>query len=181
MRKNSGQIIRRYAAALFESASEASAVAPIAEHAEGLAQALTPEALSFFVNPMYSEAQKREALSELTKALNAHSVLTNFLSLLLDNGRFVATADVLREFLRLADEKLGVARACLVTPRAIDDAEAGEFEKALGAALQKKVVMSRKIDAGLKAGFVVKVGNTVVDASLKSRLLGLKESLSQGV
>ncbi|MCA2961845.1 MAG: ATP synthase F1 subunit delta [Silvanigrellales bacterium] len=181
MKKNAGQIIRRYAAALFESANEASAVAPIAEHAEALAQALTPEVLSFFVNPVFADAVKLETLRELSKSVGAHAVLTNFLALLLANGRFVVTAEVLREFLRLADEKLGVARVDLVTPRAIGDDEAKEFEKALSDALQKKVVISRKIDAGLKAGYVVKIGNTVVDASLKSRLQGLKESLSQGV
>jgi len=181
MRKNAGQIIRRYALALFESADEAGAVEPVAVHADGLGQALSPEVLAFFVNPGISDAIKQETFSEVLRGIGAHVVLSNFMKVLVANKRIVLAGDVLREFMRLADEKLGIARVELVTPGPLSDAEAQEFEKALEGALKKKVIISKRIDADLKAGYVVKIGNTIVDASLKSRLQSLKESLSQGV
>jgi F-type H+-transporting ATPase subunit delta len=181
MRKNAGQIIRRYAAALFESASEGGSVESVAITAHALERALTPESLGFFVNPGVSAAAKEETLAEVLKASQAPEVLRTFLSLLIVNKRFAVAPDILREFLRLSDVKLGIARVELITARPLDDGQEAEFEKALGSALRKKVVITKKVDADLKAGYVVKIGNTLVDASLKSRLQNLKESLTQGV
>jgi F-type H+-transporting ATPase subunit delta len=181
MRKNAGQIIRRYASALFESALEAGAVEPVSAQGEGLAQVFTPEVLSFFANPGISEQVKHETLAGVLEGAKAHAILINFLKLLLANKRFALAAEVLRDFQRRADAQLGIARVTLVTARGVDANEALEFERALSESLKKKVVLSRSVDASIKAGYVVKIGNTLVDASLKSRLQGLKESLSQGV
>ena len=77
--------------------------------------------------------------------------------------------------------ELGIARVELVTAHVVSVEEARQFEQALQQSLNKKIVLSQKVDESLKAGYLVRIGNTIVDASLKTRLQGLKEALSQGV
>lgn len=181
MRKNTGQIVRRYAAALFESAAEAKAVEPVAAQAEVLARAFTPDVLGFFVNPGVAETAKAETLASLIEGAKVNPILANFLKLLLANKRMPLVAEILREFLRKSDESLGIARVELVTAHTVGADEARQFEQALAQSLKKKIVLSQKVDESLKAGYLVRIGNTIVDASLKTRLQGLKDALTQGV
>ena len=85
---------------------------------------------------------------------------------------------VLNNFLIKADNYIGVARATLVSANKLSEAGRDEFSHALSSVLKKKIVLETKIDESLRSGFIIKVGNTNVDASLRSRLLNLKESLS---
>jgi F-type H+-transporting ATPase subunit delta len=181
MKKNAGQIVRRYASALFEASSESSEVEKMSKDAEGLAKVFSPEMLSFFVNPAVELVQKKSLLDELLISSEVSTVFLKFFHLLIDNKRFIFVSEVLKEFVKMADEKLGIARVDLVTSHLLSDSDCVEFTRALELALKKKIVMTQVVDPALRAGCVVKIGNTFIDASLQARLQSIKESLSQGV
>jgi F-type H+-transporting ATPase subunit delta len=90
-------------------------------------------------------------------------------------------SEILGEFLSQTDIRLGVCRAELITARPVSQAQASEFEVHLGKCLNKKTILSSRIDTTLKAGYIVKIGNTLIDASLKTKLSRLKDTLIQGV
>lgn len=181
MRKSFGQIIRRYAAALYESALEANAVPEVAQQAKTASAVLDADAIRFFTSPLQADQSKKDTLESFIASIKAHPVLAGIMRVMLENERFLVLKDVLRTFMKMADEFEGIVRADVFAARPLSSVELGEFESALTSAMKKKVILESKIDESLKAGYVIKIGNTIVDASLRSRLVGLKESLSQGV
>lgn len=181
MRKSYGQIVRRYATAFFESALEANAVVPVSEQTNALLGVFSAEVVKFFVSPMYAEAEKNDALEAVLSSLKAHDVLAGLLRTMLANNRLEVVSEVLRQFLKEADTQQGILRAEVHSARALSSVELGEIETSLSSASRKKVILASQVDEALKAGYIIKIGNTVVDATLRSRLAGLKESLSQGV
>ncbi len=181
MMKHAGQITRRYATALFELAVENNAVPEIASQAKAIVGAVDESIASMMVNPGYPEEAKSEVMKTLIQAVGAHPVFKGFLELILANRRFVFLRGILSEFLSRADTHLGISRVDLYTARPVSSGELSEFEASLSDAMKSKVIITPKVDETLKAGYLIKIGNTIVDASLRSRLANLKESLSQGV
>ena len=181
MKKNLGKIIGRYAQALFDASLESKELEAVSKQAEGLAQVFSPEMVSFFVNPGIDLAKKKALLQEIGSATGTSSSVLRFFDLLLDNHRFLVVSEILKAFVVQADAKLGIARVDLVTASALSAVEAAEFSSVLEKALSKKIILKQKTDPSLKAGCVVKIGNTLIDASLQARLQSIKESLSQGV
>ena len=181
MKKSSGNIIRRYAKALFESAHSQEKVQLVSEEAQNWAEVFKPDMISFFVNPGVSQAIKKEMLREICDAQASTELLRNFFHMLVDNDRFVFVAEILHDVVKKCDEFLQIARIEMVTASPLSPEEGEGFRAALADSLKKQVVLSFKVDASLRAGCIVKIANTLVDASLRSRLQSLKESLSQGV
>lgn len=181
MRKSSGPIVRRYATTLFELSSEAKDLQDTAAQVRALQQLLTPELVTFFKSPRHSAESKAEVLEVLVQGLKASPTMAGFLRLLMANGRLEVLPGIVAEFLLRADAHFGISRVTLSTARPLSSAELGEFEAALSQSLQKKLVLSTEVDESLLAGVLVRIGNTLVDASLKAKLMNLKESLTQGV
>lgn len=181
MMKSSGQITRRYASALFELASESGKLAQIRDEVAGLNAALTAETVTFFASPRYKDEAKTEVLDLLQKQVKIDETLSRFLRVVLENKRIALVKQILSAFLSRADDQLGIARAEIISAAELDAQELNKFKELLTSALKKKVEITQKVDPTLKAGSIVKLGNTIVDASLRTRLANLKESLSVGV
>lgn len=181
MKKGFGQIVRRYATALYELASDAKQVAELRNEANIIAPAFEKSVIDFFVSPQFGTDKKREVLAALTEKMNLTKTMKMFLDLLLDNGRMAVAPMVLKSFVEQAEEALKIARVEIVSAQTMDAAEVNKMKEALTQSLARTVELTQSIDPSLKAGSVIKFGNTIVDASLRTRLASLKESLSVGV
>lgn len=186
MNKFSGPLARRYGTALFECGLDAvkkgTSFNEFVEITRVLASFFTRKMTGFFVNPTLSLEEKLILLDTvLEKILEGRKIpleLKEFLKLMLENHRFSEIQPVLKNFLLRADEHIGVARATISSATKLSESGQAEFSSVLESVLNKKIILESKIDESLRSGFVIKVGNTNVDASLRSRLLNLKESLS---
>lgn len=181
MKKSSGQIVRRYSVAMFESAVESKSVAEVTSQVRMMSNAFCADIQEFFMSPRIEESQKISVIESLIQEKKLAPALAGTLRVLLANGRFSLITEVLADYLVKSDALEGIVRAEVVSAHALSASEVKEFESSLALALKQKVTLSQSVDSALRAGFIVKMGNTVVDASLRSRLLSLKESLSQGV
>lgn len=185
MKKFSGPLSRRYGTALFESVKNQKNVdtkefvARVANEAKLFIKHLQKEAIPLFINPLLNLSEKNKLLDSYLQVLgNGNEFsreMVSFLKLLIANDRFQVVAPILGFFLKKAEEFLGVVEAVIVSPRPLSDAEMHEFQSALAQVLNKKIIFSNEIDPSLLSGFVIKLGNVVVDASLKLRLSNLKE------
>ena len=188
MNKFSGPLARRYGTALFDCAIDASnkdgsvAFDQFVECSRILLSYFDKKMTSFFANPTLSLDEKISLLDIVLEKVFAHkripSELSGFLKLMLENHRFSELQAVLKNFLIRADEHSGIARATIISASSIKDDGAADFTSVLHTVLNKKIILETEVDASLRSGFIIKVGNTNVDASLRSRLLNLKESLS---
>jgi len=181
MMKSAGQLVRRYSSALFELGLEGSVLPELRNQVQGLLSVLDKSYIDFLSSPRFSEAEKQQTFDVLVEKLGLSTMLTRFLKVLLENGRFSVVRPILSQVLSQADERLGIARVEVVSATSLSAAEIEQFQKAIASTLNKKVELTHSVDASLRAGTVIKLGNTIVDASLRAKLAVLKESLNAGV
>lgn len=148
---------------------------------EALAEAAAQEGFSELVeSPKLSVDQKREAVAQVIPGLSPEGL--NLATLLVAKGRLAALAlPLAAEFHRLLDEHRGIVRAEVVTAVEPDQAERGRIEQWLADITGKEVRLEYRTDPELVGGMVVKIGDRVVDGSVRSKLNSLRRTLHEGV
>ena len=107
---------------------------------------------------------------------NFSGVVKNFLNLLLDKNRIGAMEAITAYYSRLTDEASGIARAEIITATPLKEEALGKIERSLEGLTSKKIKPEVREDKDLVGGIVVKIGDLVLDGSVKAQLEGLKES-----
>ncbi|CAK7037574.1 MAG: ATP synthase subunit delta [Desulfovibrio sp.] len=175
---------RRYAKALFDLA-KASGLDAMNKSGEDIASlaALVKESADLsrlFADPLFSAEEKRKVITALADRLETGAMVRDFFYLLADKHRLPLTIKIADEYQALADEENGILRGELVSAAPLDDTTQstvlGELEKKAG----KSLVLDFKVDKSLLGGMVLKVGDNVMDASLKTQLLILKDTIKRG-
>jgi F-type H+-transporting ATPase subunit delta len=170
---------RRYARALFSLASEESRVDAVREELRRLGAALevSPELSDVLLQPLYPAAERRRVLEGLAQQLGASSLVKRFYSYLIDQRRLVAFDAIEAEFVRLADEAAGRAKARVRTPQPLSAEQQQRLARALAARAGRAVELEIEVDPTLIGGLVAQLGDTVFDGSLKTQLAQLRSSL----
>jgi len=177
-------VARRYAKALFALAKKAGKKAP-AEYGkdlEAFASVLktSPELLKVFANPIITADVKKAVLAGVLGKLSLKPMVANFLSLLADKDRLSSVLDVAAFYRLLLDEAEGVLRGQFVTAYALTDARQDQIKTKLEKQSGKKLVLSFAVDPAILGGVLLKVGDKVLDASLRAQLDILKEQIKRG-
>jgi len=172
-------IARRWARAIFEIGKETGSVTRIEADLSAVADAYASneELSSMLSNPLVPEGPREAVLVEIAGRLGVSDIAKNTLRLLVQKRRLQALPAIARQLSRLADEDQNVLRAEVTSagPLGSDylDKLAAELTKATG----KKVVVTHKQDRSLIGGVVTKIGDRVIDGSVRARLDGFRESL----
>lgn len=175
-------VARRYAASML-LVSEA---AGITEEIESQLLALKDAFLRdsnfqvIMMNPRISKKSKREVLQRIFKD-KSHPAFMKFLEILVDRNRFGAIVDIADTFDELADEFKGIVRAKVRTFLPLSE----EQKKVLHAKLTRivggrKLEMTVEVDRELLGGMWVKIGDTLIDGSVASKLKYLREKMMEG-
>lgn len=177
-------VARRYAKALFALAAKAGKKAP-AEYGkdlEAFASILeaSPDLLRVFANPVIAAADKKAVLAGVVGKLGLKPMVVNFLSLLADKERLAFVLEVSAYYRTLLDEAEGVMRGRLVTAYALSDQRQDQIKAKLEKQSGKKLVLSFGVDPAILGGVLLKVGDKVLDASLRAQLEILKEQIKRG-
>jgi F-type H+-transporting ATPase subunit delta len=177
-------VARRYAKALFALAGKAGKKAP-AEYGkdlEAFAEVLeaSPDLLKVFANPVIAAEEKKAVLSGVVGKLSLKPMVANFLSLLADKERLPIVLEVSAYYRTLLDEAEGVMRGQLVTSYALSDARQDQIKTKLEKQSGKKLVLSFAVDSAILGGVLLKVGDKVLDASLRAQFEILKEQIKRG-
>ncbi|TLN25711.1 ATP synthase F1 subunit delta [bacterium] len=176
------RIAKRYARALFELAKEAGAVEKVGADLNAVAEAVekSPALKSGLTAPITSREAKVGALGALVETLNSDALVVNFLKVLLGARKISLLSEVDAEYSAMADEISGRLRGEAIAPMALDEAALGKLSAALSKTLGKEVVLTSREDKALIGGVVARVGNLVFDASVKTQLERMKDSLVKG-
>jgi F-type H+-transporting ATPase subunit delta len=172
-------IARRWARAIFEIGKETSQVARLDADLSAFAEAYeaSEELAETLQNPLVPEASREAVVLEIATRMGLSDTAKSALRLLAQKHRLPALPAIARQLSRLADEDQNVVRAEVSSagPLTADylDKLAAQLAKATG----KKVVVSHKQDKSLIGGVVTKIGDRVVDGSVRARLDGFRQSL----
>jgi F-type H+-transporting ATPase subunit delta len=182
MSKNTGALARRYGTALYEllvsSSNSKDDFSKKVDEVQNLSSILTKNIIQNFQLASLTIEERIQILEFFLLKLNLDKIspeIISFLKLVLTNKRMPEIKSFFAFFLSKADEYLGVARATFISARNPSDSDIKDFEASLTTSLKKKVVLLTEVDESLKSGFIIKLGNMNIDASLKARLANLKE------
>jgi F-type H+-transporting ATPase subunit delta len=171
-------IARNYAEALLALARKANDTAGwgVAISALGDAVAHDVTLRHFLEAPQVSASQKNAVLGKALSATTAPNFV-RFVQKLVSNRRQMLMPEVAVEYHNLLDEAEGRVHARVTVSRPYDQAGTDAITAALAKALGKTVVPHMAVDERILGGVVVRVGDTVMDGSVRRKLVRLREKL----
>lgn len=131
-----------------------------------------------FLNPSFPVEQKVAILDKLNARLGMAAQVRNFIAVLVQHDRLNALSEILDEYRREMNRRLGISEVHVTTARPLDSDERRELEQKVAAMTGTQVHATYYEDKALLGGVVIRVGSTVYDGSVKGRLERLKEQLA---
>jgi F-type H+-transporting ATPase subunit delta len=172
-------LAKRYAKALFAVSQEEGTSEAYRETLNVLGDFLEkyPEAIDALTNLLYPMELKEKVMSHLISELQADQFMSNFLNLVVQKKRADILPEIASQFQALVDADQNVSRGTLVTALEISGDLQEKVQQALENITGKKVILMAQIDPAIIGGIVAKVGDLVMDGSIKTQLAGLNESI----
>jgi ATP synthase F1 delta subunit len=174
------ELARVYGRALFEVAREQGKLEELREQLQQLAQALEEnrELRIFFFSPYFSTNEKQRALGRLLTG--AEPELVNFLELLIENHRMPVIFRVRRVYQRLWEQENRLLPVEITSAIELDETTTGSVAQSIGESTGRRVELRTRVDPDILGGIVVRVGNSILDASIRNRLEQLRRHVAAG-
>lgn len=174
-------VVRRYAHALFQTAASKGMIDQVENDLKLVDQVLreVPRLQRVLRAPTVAGARKRELLRHAFSDRVGELAL-RFLELLVDRRRETVLNDIYEEYRRLANEHRRILPVLVTAAVPMTDAERDALAAALSRQTGKTVTLQVSIDPSLMGGLVLRMGDTVIDGSVKARLGQLRNWLMTG-
>lgn len=178
----SAAIARRYAEALADVAIARGLTSQIEAELRGYADifATNRELYDAFASPIVSQADKQRLLRAIVERTRPNEVVGNLLTLLLRHYRLHQIEAVYWQFRRTMNGRQGIVSAEVTTAAPVDADEQDLLLRQLEQMTGKRVEAQFKTDPSLIGGAVTRIGSTVYDGSIRTRLESIKEELKHG-
>ena len=144
----------------------------------GLAALVSPgtRAGKFLLDPQIAPDDRRRVLEHGLQGNVLPSVRV-FADLLLRKKRMILVDTIVREFQAIVERAKGLARATVVSAVPLDSAERNRLHAELERFTGKKIVLEFQLDAALVGGAYVRIGDRVIDRTLRTKLTAMKKQL----
>ena len=172
-------LARRYAKALFAVGKEQDTYEGYNEALQSLAALYesTPEVADALTNPLYPMDVREKVMAGIVASMGADKVMGKFLNLLVEKKRAEILPEIAEEYKIMVDTEKNVSHGSVISAVELS----GELQAKVQATLEKltgkKVELTAKVDPSIIGGVIAKVGDLVLDGSIKTQLAGLKDSI----
>lgn len=175
------RVAQRYASALMALTSEQKKPDAIAGDLLIVLNALNSsrELRNVLSSPIIANDKKKAILAEIFKK-KVGVLVAGYLEQIVVKGREDMLADILKQYFILRDEAMGIVRVAVKTTVEFSAKQEKELQKQIEAMTKKDVEITFSLDASLKGGFIARIGDTVLDGSVKRQLELLKVRLKEG-
>lgn len=175
-------VARRYSAALADVVLHTGDVDTVKAELAGWHQIFdeNPNLTNVFSNPAISHVNKEKLLEELLAKSRPSKTTANFLRILLRNGRINEIGEIHNRFASVLEERKGVVSAEITSARELPETERAAFQANLEKLTGKKVNIKFVTNSDIIGGVVTRIGSTVYDGSVRTKLDTLKEQLIGG-
>jgi F-type H+-transporting ATPase subunit delta len=135
-----------------------------------------PTVALYLSTPRVPTEQKLAVVAQLCEGRDP--MIGNLLGLLASRLGTALLGAVVDEYESLLNVRLGRVSAMVTTAAPISDAQQQRLRESLGTSLQKTVVLETREDPEIIGGVLVRVGDQIIDGSVRSKLLALKQRLA---
>jgi F-type H+-transporting ATPase subunit delta len=172
---------KRYADALSGSIGDNAQLPEALKGLRGFCDAFRaePRLERFFTNPAIPDAGKTGMVRELGERLKLHKDVLSLLLMLVERKKIEYADHIAEHFEKLADKRLGQARASVVAAHPLSDKNIERLKSALKNITGKDVLIETSVDETLIGGVVLRLGDLVADATVKNRLATLKRFIEK--
>jgi ATP synthase F1 delta subunit len=173
------EIAQVYARALFEVAMERDILDEIHDELGAFTKALEEnrELAVFFFSPYFSSEEKKNGLERVVTG--ADPAFMNFLEALLERHRMPVIFRIRARFEQLWDEEKKLLPVEVTSSVELDEKTVQSIGERIGEQTGQTVELSSKVDPDILGGLVVRVGNFVLDASIRNRLNQLRKQVAR--
>lgn len=167
-----------YATALFEAAGDAGIQEQVRGEMESLLDVFRkePDFYRFFCMPGIPADEKKEVLTNVLEGKISKESL-NFLFILVDKGRVRHFERMVHAYGKLIDEAGGLQTGEVFTAVPLSEDKIRQLEEQTGRLIGGKVRLENRIDKSLIGGVKVQVAGKIFDATLRSRLEGMRRRM----
>ena len=129
------------------------------------------------ISPAVPASRKKAVVGQVGKRLSLSKISLNFLFVLIDHRRIGGLPEIIQALEQTLDERLGFARAEVVSARALTETQRAALSAELGRLVGKQIRMQTAVDESLIGGVVARIRSTVYDGSVRGRLQALERRL----
>lgn len=167
---------KRYAQAAFAIAKEQGTIAQWRADLADIATVLVRSGAAGLLANGRTPVDQRLALVQ--RMLDIQPLAMNLAKLLITKNRTAEAEAVAEAFNHMADENAGIEHAAITTAVPISPDELTRIEQQLSTSLGKQVQATASVDPSLIGGVVVRVGDRLIDGSVRTRLKQLRRELA---
>ena len=173
------EIAQVYARSLFEVAEEQKKLDTVKQQLDEFATALHEhrEMAVFFFSPYSSAQEKKDGLRKAVDG--ADPTITNFLEALIERHRMPAIFRIRTDFETLYDKSKKLLPVTVTSAVELDAETIESLGKRIGEQTGNEIELSSKVDPEILGGIVLRVGNFIMDASIRTRLEQLRREVAQ--
>lgn len=175
------RVAARYAIALMDLGEQLKQLDKIAEDLRDVESTMrhSRELRVALMSPVVHQSQKHKIVTELF-GKRFSEITMKFMDLLIQKGRAEFLLVTAEEFLRMLDENRNIVHAEVRSAVELTEAEQMQIMAMLERMTNKRIKSDFMIQADLRGGFVARIGDQMVDASLKHQLEVLREQFKTG-
>jgi len=175
---NYSRIAVRYAKALFDFAEEHNEIDAVYEDMKVIERLCSmTEVKEVITNPVLSQKKRKEVIVALT-GNDINKLSLNFIELVFSNGRGDHLAAAARDYLDLTRRHRGIRQITITTAVPLNEKLKADMAEIVAGKSTGKIEYIERIDKSIIGGFVLRVDDTYIDASIKDRLNRFRREFS---
>lgn len=174
---NESIISVRYSKALFESALEKKIIDKVNDDMIFIQEICkTPETKEFLASPVIPPSKKRDIFHKMLEG-NVEDITLSLIELLVKNGRENFLPGIARVFIHETLKYKGITEAVLTTAVPVDSKIKKQISDLISAVFSTKVEVKEVINPDILGGFILRVDDNFIDASIKNKLRKIRKEL----
>jgi F-type H+-transporting ATPase subunit delta len=174
---NDSKISVRYSRALFQSALENKLLDKVNEDMIFISEICKiPEAKEFLHSPIIVPS-KKEAIFHKMLGDNVQKITLSLIDLVVKNGREIYIPAIARVFIHETKEYKGITESVLTTAVKVDPAIKKQISDLISEGFRTKVEIEENIDKEIIGGFILRIDDNYIDASIRNKLRKIKKEL----
>jgi F-type H+-transporting ATPase subunit delta len=174
---NDSKISVRYSRAIFQSALEKKILDKVNQDMIFIAEICkSPETKEFLHSPIIVPSKKEAILHKMLED-NVEEITLSLIDLVVKNGRESYLPAIARVFIHETLKYKGITESVLTTAVKADDKIKKQISKLISEVFKTKVELEEKIDTEIVGGFILRVDDNYIDASIRNKLRKIKKEL----
>jgi len=168
-----------YSQALYELGNESDSLNEIEDQANNILKLISEntELKNFIKNPTNKIEEQSAAFNLISDKFNFNNLLRNFLNFIITKRRLFFIQKIMEDFLDTCSKNRGEITAKLSSSKELNDTEILKIKDELASNFGAKIKLNYKYDPSLIGGLIIKVGSTMIDTSIKSKLKKLETNM----